>query len=233
MQQENHLRFFIQISLQIHLTITILIYLQEANVVLIEQLKSDGTRKCALKKFNNKQQLMTTHKIPIIKSSALSFREPQTPELAFLGNVEERFGRRKQPLRRGFPSKNQPRTLSGFVALNTDAGVHPEIFGFLREDRRREQQRVEIHQLLIQAQADRSNDLSPSKVLTAKDAAFRLNISIRTIHHWARAGWLHRWKVGRRTFFCTAEVEAVLLAIDARSYCLSGSDFAQCSQEFS
>lgn len=51
---------------------------------------------------------------------------------------------------------------------------------------------------------------TPREVLTRKETAELLCVSLVTIHDWSRSGIIHPYKVGNRTYFKQSEIMEVL-----------------------
>lgn len=51
---------------------------------------------------------------------------------------------------------------------------------------------------------------APREVLTRKETAELLCVSLVTIHDWSRSGIIHPYKVGNRTYFKQSEIMEVL-----------------------
>ena len=62
-----------------------------------------------------------------------------------------------------------------------------------------------------------NQDKNPKQLLTAKETAEYLNVTLPTIHTWAKQGKLTKLKIGgTRIGFKRAEVERLLIAVESR-----------------
>ncbi len=56
----------------------------------------------------------------------------------------------------------------------------------------------------------KNTQTNPREVLTRKETAELLGVSLVTIHDWSRSGIIHPYKLGNRTYFKRSEIMEVL-----------------------
>lgn len=87
----------------------------------------------------------------------------------------------------------------------------PEAMGWLIEKVNNLENLIRENGLILHQEKDKK------EVLTAKETAAYLNVTLPTIHTWAKQGKLTKHKVGgTRIGFKRAEVEKLLIKVEAR-----------------
>jgi hypothetical protein len=82
---------------------------------------------------------------------------------------------------------------------------------FLEELDRCLQEKAKLSYLLAQGQTEAQYIIPPHGALSVRFATAFLDVSAHQLHAWVRKGWLHRWKVGKESYFSQAQIQAFRL----------------------